>query len=460
MRKFLILLLAIMPLFAWAQETAFQFRILLKDKAVTRYSLDNPGEFLSRKALERRAKQAIEVDSTDLPVCERYVEAISAIPNLNIVAKGKWENFVTVYTSDSTVVEKIKLMPFVKDVVLVWHGADKSDYFTPQSWSAYKGHVFNRVDSSYYGRAARQIEISRGDMLHKEGFRGKGMTIAVIDAGFCNTDSIPAMQNIHIIGAKNFVYPLKTDVYRENSHGTMVLSCMGMNRPGMMVGTAPEADYLLLRSEDEHSEMLVEQDYWAAAAEYADSLGVDLINTSLGYTVFDDPSMNYQYRDLNGRYELISREASRLADKGIVLVCSAGNSGEDSWKKISVPADASGVLTVGAVGALGKLASFSSIGNTSDGRIKPDVTGVGFFSSVMDEDGNLTFANGTSFSSPTMCGMVACLWQACPKLTARQLIELVRSVGDRAEYPDNIYGYGIPDMWRAYQKYLEMENEK
>ena len=272
----------------------------------------------------------------------------------------------------------------------------------------------------------------------------------MIDAGLHNVDKIDAMKNIRILGVRDFVNP-EADIYAESSHGMSVLSCMAMNQPHVMIGTAPEASYWLLRSEDEYSENLVEQDYWAAAIEFADSVGVDLVNTSLGYYSFDDPAKNYRYRDLNGHYALMSREAAKAADKGMIVVCSAGNSGAGSWKKVTPPGDAENIITVGAVTKRGELAPFSSVGNTADGRVKPDVVAVGLNSDVMGTDGNLRRANGTSFASPIMCGMVACLWQACPKLTAKQIIDLVRQSGDRADFPDNIYGYGIPDLWKAYQ---------
>ena len=266
------------------------------------------------------------------------------------------------------------------------------------------------------------------------------------------------MRNITVLGVKDFVNP-RADLFAESSHGLSVLSCIGMNLPGVMTGTAPEASFWLLRSEDEYSEHLVEQDYWAAAVEFADSVGVDVINTSLGYYAFDDKSKNYTYRDLDGRHALMSRQASRIADKGMVLVCSAGNSGMGSWKKITPPGDAENVLTVGAVNKRALLAPFSSIGNTADNRIKPDVVAVGEGTDVIRTDGNQGKANGTSFSSPVVCGMVACLWQACPRLTAKELLELVRASGDRAGCPDNIYGYGVPDMWKAYRMYLSGKGE-
>lgn len=421
-----------------------KYRISLKDKNATTYSLNKPEKYLSEKSIARRQKQNLVIDSTDLPVCRKYVDAIRKT-GVHVLVTGKWDNFVTVSCNDASLIDKIDKMPFVRSTERVW----KSSKYTK---ALKRDSLINnpeRTENTLYGPAMRQIEMSHADKLHEAGFKGQGMTIAVIDAGFHNVDQISAMNNINILGTKDFVNP-QADIYAESSHGMAVLSCMGMNQPNIMIGTAPEASYWLLRSEDEYSENLVEQDYWAAAVEFADSVGVDVINTSLGYYAFDDPTKNYRYRELDGRHALMSREASKIADKGMVLVCSAGNSGSGSWKKLTPPGDAENVLTVGAVGKNGILAPFSSIGNTADGRVKPDIVAVGLGSDVMGTDGNLRRANGTSFSSPIMCGMVACLWQARPELTAKEVIELVRKSGDRVDFPDNIYGYGIPDMWKAY----------
>ena len=433
-----------------AQSDTLKYRINLRDKAQTKYSLDRPEEYLSPKALERRARQGIAVDSTDLPVCRTYINKIKET-GVRVVVTGKWENFVTVSCNDSTLMDGIAALPFVRSVERVWKApasaaepvVDKRDSLVNQP---------TIHPDSIYGTAITQIAMSRGDELHRAGFRGEGMTIAVIDAGYHNVDRITAMRNIRIRGTRDFVEP-GSDIYAKGSHGMMVLSCMAMNKPNVMTGTAPEASYWLLRSEDERSEQPVEQDYWAAAVEFADSVGVDVLNTSLGYYVYDDPTLNLRLRDLDGRHELMSRQASHIADKGMVLVCSAGNAGMEPWKKITTPGDAENVLTVGAIDKRGILAPFSSIGNTQDGRIKPDVVAVGLGSDVMRTNGNTGHANGTSFASPIMCGMVACLWQACPDLTAKEVIELVRRVGDRADCPDNIYGYGVPDLWKALQEY-------
>lgn len=446
MKKLIFAALLLSAIGASAQQDTLKYRINLTDKAVTDYALDRPEEFLSKKAIERRQKQGLAIDSTDLPVCRKYVDAIRK-KGVKIVTTGKWDNFVTVSCNDTTLIDKIAQLPFVRTTEKVWTAPDPEQ----PAMATKRDSLINTPlwMEEVYGPARRQIEISNGNKLHDAGFKGQGMTIAVIDAGFHNTDKITAMQNICILGVKDFVNP-QADIFAESSHGMMVLSCIGMNQPDVMTGTAPEASFWLLRSEDEYTEHLVEQDYWAAAVEFADSVGADVLNTSLGYYTFDDKSKDYKYRDLDGRHALMSRQASRIADKGMILVCSAGNSGMGSWKKITPPGDADNVLTVGAVNKNALLAPFSSIGNTADNRIKPDVVAVGEGSDVMRTDGTQGKANGTSFSSPIMCGMVTCLWQARPELTAKEVIELVRRSGDRADFPDNIYGYGIPDMWKAY----------
>lgn len=451
MRKLIsFLAIALLATGASAEQDTLKYRISLKDKAGTEYSLKKPEKYLSAKAIERRRKQNLPIDSTDLPVCRKYIDEIRK-QGVKIVVTGKWDNFVTVSCNDTTLIDRIAALPFVLSTEKVWISPSAGK----PSMATERDSVLNQPTihpDSIYGRAITQIQMSNGDKLHEAGFKGQGMTIAVIDAGFHNVDKITAMQNIRILGTKDFVNQ-QADIFAESSHGMSVLSCIGMNRPDIMTGTAPEASFWLLRSEDEYSEHLVGQDYWSAAVEFADSVGVDVINTSLGYYTFDDKSKNYKYRDLDGRHALMSRQASHIADKGMILVCSAGNSGAGSWKKITPPGDADNVLTVGAIDKRAVLATFSSVGNTADHRVKPDVVAVGVGSDVIRTDGNQGRANGTSFSSPIMCGMVTCLWQACPTLTAKEVIELVRRSGDRAGFPDNIYGYGVPDMWKAYNDY-------
>ena len=432
-------------------EKVYKYRVSLKDKVGTTYSIDKPEEFLSERAIERRNRQQLPIDETDLPVSGKYVDELKAT-GVRLVTTSKWNNTVVLEVSDTLLMDEISKKSFVTGVKKVWVSPDS---IPPRNMKR-KKEVKNKVEKTdcHYGNALRQIEIHGGDSLHSAGFAGKGMHVAVIDAGFYNADEIKFFRKMDLLGTKDFVNP-NSDIYAENAHGLMVLSCMAANLPKVFVGTAPEASYWLLRSEDNDSEQPIEEDYWAAAIEFADSVGVDVVNTSLGYYEFDEGFPAYRYRDLDGHYSLMSHSASLAADKGIVVVCSAGNSGDDPWKKVTPPGDSENVLTVGAINKNLVNARFSSIGNSADGRIKPDVMAVGVNSVVTGTDGSVSKGNGTSFASPIMCGIVACFWQACPWLTAKEVIEAVRQVGDRVDYPDNIYGYGVPNLWKAYQKELE-----
>lgn len=446
MKRIAAMILVMGCMLSMYAQGPYRYRVNLTDKADTEYSLSHPEQFLSDKALQRRARQRLSVDSTDLPVCRSYMTKIAQY-GVDIINSSKWNNTVLVECTDTAGIEKMHELPFVGSVRKVWTCPSS----IPIRNKDRKKDVTDKyvAGKNYYGTAFYQVSMLNVDKLHHHGFRGHGMTVAIIDGGFYNADAVRLLRNVKIEGTRNFVSNL--DIYGESEHGMKVLSCMAAYEPDVMVGTAPEASYWLLCSEDSDSESLAEEDYWAEAVEFADSVGVDLVNTSLGYAIFDDKSTNYTYSQLDGHTSMISRSASMAADKGMIIVCSAGNEGNKTWKKITVPADAAGVLTVGAVDRNRVNTLFSSVGNTADGRVKPDVMALGGGSAVVDIDGSTGFANGTSFAAPTLCGAVACLWQACPSLTAKQLIELVRFAGDRTEVPDNIFGYGIPDFWKAYQ---------
>jgi subtilisin family serine protease len=320
---------------------------------------------------------------------------------------------------------------------------------------------WDSLPREHYGHGKQQIEMLHGQRLHNIHLRGQGMTIAVLDGGFQNVDKIPALQRVRIDGVRDFVSPPSPLFYAETDHGTKVLSAMAADVPEVLIGTAPEAHYWLLRCEDQQSEQLVEEDYWAMAAEFADSIGADLINSSLGYNEFDDTQQNHRLRDLDGQSTLISRTASMLARKGIVLVNSAGNTGMSPWKKLCVPADAHEILTVGALNSQMKVAPFTSVGPTQDGRVKPDVMAQGSPAALINGRGSIMRDMGTSFATPIVCGLVACLWQSMPQKSALDIINLVRKTSDNYQTPDNIYGYGTPNFWRAYMTgQLELRNEE
>lgn len=424
------------------------YRVTLTDKKGTPFTLEHPEKYLSQKAIQRRNKQQLAIDSTDLPLSPHYLKAINK-KGFQIVGHSKWNNTVVVRVTDTTTIKKLNNLPFVKNTHRIFVAPD-SVHQSKREKIETETTPINQ--DTPYGDAFKQINTINGIKLHEAGFCGAGMTIAIIDGGFMNVDKIALLKNVKVLGAKNFVYPQTSSVYQELDHGTAVLSCMAANQPGLIIGTAPDASFWLLRSEYGPTESEAEEDWWTAAAEYADSVGVDLINSSLGYHNYDDTQTSHTYRQLDGKTAFISKTAARLASKGIILTNSAGNDGENQWHKISVPADAPDILTVGALRRDSTNATFSSLGYSADGRVKPDVMAIGNPCALIKGDGIITKGSGTSFSSPITCGMVACLWQALPQLNAMQIMQLVRQSADRYEHPDNVYGYGIPDFWKAYEQ--------
>ena len=425
----------------------YMYRLYLADKQGTDYSLERPEEFLSPKAVERRRRQQLAVDSTDLPVSQAYVAAVEAT-GAEVVSRSKWNNTLLVRTHNQKVARSLSALPCVKRAMKVFTSPDSIE---PPMRVNYRTE-FNSWDTiarGNYGATEEQVRLLGGTRLHRAGYRGRGMTIAVLDGGFMNVDVIPCMQSISIAGVRDFVVPQSKDVFKEMDHGTMVLSTMGVNVPGLYVGTAPEATYWLLRCEDVQTESPAEEDYWAAAAEFADSVGVDVINSSLGFHAFDDKTLNHTYAQLDGHQTLISHTASMIASKGMVLVNSAGNDGMGTWKKINFPADAHDIITVGAISPNRLNAAFSSIGPTADGRVKPDVMALGSPAAVITGRGTIRSDIGTSFSAPQVAGLVACLWQACPQKSAQEIILLVRRSADQYATPDDVLGYGVPDFGRA-----------
>lgn len=428
-------------------DRCYMYRLTLRDKQGTTATLDHPETFLSERAIERRRRQGLSLDSTDLPLSQVYLDAIAA-RGVDIVSRSKWNNTVLVRGTDDRALAALADLGCVSQARKVWTSPDS--VMPPSRRERMTGlmHRWDTLSADRHGRALEQIAMVGGTALHDAGYTGEGMMITVMDGGFMNVDQIRAFMSMHLVGVRDFVVPASRDVFAEMKHGTQVLSVMAANQPGAYVGTAPAAGYLLLRCEDNGSESLAEEDYWAAAAEYADSMGTDIINSSLGFHDFDEAADSYTYACQDGATAMVSRTASMLAAKGIVLVCSAGNDGMETWKKINFPADARDILTVGAVSADGINAAFSSIGPTADGRIKPDIMAMGSPTTVITARGTIGKDVGTSFAAPVIAGLVACLWQAMPGATATQLIDMVRRSASNSAHPDNICGYGVPDFGR------------
>jgi serine protease AprX len=429
--------------------------IQLKDKKGTPYLISQPEAFLSQRSIERRKRQHIPIDETDLPVSPVYLDSLRN-RGLEIVHTSKWLNGATVRTADTTLIKKIATLPFVTLVQLT-----KPANVLKSTRSKFSDEETNIVfDPAKYGTAITQLIQLNGQYLHNPGFRGKGIQIAILDAGFLNANTITAFDSLRnsnrILGTRDFVDP-KADIYTQNYHGMSVLSCMGGNLPGSLIGTAPDASFYLLRSEDVTSEFLIEEDNWVAAAEYADSLGVDVINSSLGYNQFDDPRMNHTYADLDGKKTRVTQGANMAFQKGILVFSSAGNEGSKPWKYLIAPSDGENVIGVGAVDKNGLRASFSSVGPAFGGDIKPNVAAMGSGTTLALSNGSIGNANGTSFSSPVLAGMGACLLQANPYAGAKMAKLAIEQSASQYSKPDSLLGYGIPDFEKA-DKYLKVNS--
>jgi len=467
MKKYVVIALSAMILSfaAKAQPAAdgfapyYKYRVYLHDKKNAESKLRHPERFLSEKAIERRRRQNLPIDATDVPISAEYLKRISKT-GVRVVSKSKWNNTVVVSCGDTTEMDGVRRLPFVRKAVQVARYAEREKLTAARE--DYKDPERTR-DSLWYGTNDYSMTVIDGKGLHEAGYSGDGMTIAVIDGGFRNADRIDIMKNTKIAGTRNFIGDSTCVYASHDDHGLQVLSCMGAAEPYVMVGAAPEASYWLLASEDAGSEQEVEEDNWAAALEFADSVGADVVNSSLGYEKYGEPRGEVMYYDRNGRTQLISRTASMAAGKGMIVCCAAGNAGEDIMSTIGVPADAPDIITVGSVGCLDgqpqDVLFFSSRGGTYDGRIKPDVLSQGWLN-VVKGDGKIGFSYGTSLSAPTISGMMACLWQALPSLTAYEIMEIVRLSGDRASSPDNTYGYGVPDFKKAWDMGRTLATEK
>lgn len=446
-----------------------KYWVQFKDKNDSPYSVENPEKFLSKRAIERRERYQIPITEEDLPVNDRYVNFILSLDTgIMLMTKSKWMNGITIYSDQKGIDKIIEQLPYVefceKTMAMSEPEMAFSHYYQyPESGTLPEVKTARPFQDIDYGKGEQQMHLNNIHWLHRMGFKGEGMLMTVMDAGFFNVDSIKHFDVLRrenrLLGVKNFVLP-EQDLFREDSHGTMVLSCIASDIPGELVGTAPNIMLFLAKTEDARSECRVEEDNWVAGMEWADSLGCYIVNSSLGYTKFDDSTKTRTYVQLNGQNSRASLAATVAATKGMIVCNSAGNEGRREWKYIGCPADARDILSVGAVDIDRKKAKFSSFGPTADGRVKPDACAVGEKAYLANPSGATITANGTSFASPLLAGMVACLWQAFPGKSNYEIMQAVRESGHQAAHPDGELGYGITDFLKAYNLLLQPDNNQ
>ena len=444
-----------------AQNPATCFRIQLKDKNRSPYSVNRPEEFLSPRAINNKAQYNIPITEEDLPVNPQYKQQICAIDNnIKILTESKWHNTVVIYCPDSSKLEMVKALSFTDTTVIPVASYDLEAHqdhreVVPENCNyLLRNELY--FDSLYdYGPGWAQLAFHNGHRLHELGFYGDGMLIVVLDGGWDGFDTLSIFRSLfengQIVGTRDLI-PGHDNVYDGGSHGTCVTSTMATAVNGQLIGTAPHASYFFILSENPYTEELIEEDFWAQGVEIADSLGADVVNSSLGYSTFPDfPQGDFTYADCDGETSIASRNASIACRKGIAMCISAGNEGNKPWHYISHPADAVDIISVGAARAVDSLmASFSSYGPSSDGRVKPDVVSVGWDTYVVNANGDINAGSGTSFASPVMAGLIACLRQALPQKNAMEITDIIRQHGHQYATPDSIMGYGIPDMYQAY----------
>ena len=444
------------------QKMVYKFAVFFNNKDTVTYPISNPELYLSAKSIARKQQQNIGFDMLDVPVNSINIKAIIKA-GFNVHNTSRWFNCAIVFSDDKQAADSLKKIIGVKQVIDVGFSVKKTiaqnnkevnmgEMISQLEQKFPKVNDKNKQDSNIYGAGFAQAEMLNATVLHQINLNGSGVTIAVIDAGYRNANKHVVFKHAlkQVIATYDFV-DMETNVFDNDDHGTAVWSCLAANDTFNFIGTAPSAKYVLLRSEDATTEFPVEEFYWAISAEYADSIGADIISSSLGYNEFDHDKYNYEQKHLDGKTTWITQAANLASKKGLFVINSAGNEGDNAWKQIAFPGDANDVITVGAVDKKQRFAGFSSIGLTADGRIKPDLMALGENVTIASEMGSIYEGDGTSYSCPILAGGIACLWPLIKNNNATQIINWLHMSGSYYYKPNKYFGYGVPNLYLVYQ---------
>jgi serine protease AprX len=452
--KHLLAGILLLMIFTEAKAQYPKLIVQFTDKNPATFSINNPSQYLSARAVARRARYNITIDSFDLPVVQRYIDSVLSKGPVTLLSKSKWLNQILIQCTDANTINKIMALPFVKKLQAIGNKPGFPPVRFKESIAPLDDAAMvqkTMADTYNYGNNYNQVHIHEGEFLHNLGFDGKGIMIGVLDAGFNSYKTITAFDSVRmngqILGERDYV-AYDNSVNEDDSHGMYCLSIMCANWPGRMIGTAPKANYWLVRTENVATEFPIEEHNWVVGAEFLDSCGADMISSSLGYNTFDDPVFNHTYNDFYKNATMVTQGATMAAKKGLIVMNSAGNEGGSSWKYLGFPADADSVCAVAAVSASGIIAGFSSYGYP--GKVKPNIASVGAGTVIAGFGNNPTTGNGTSFSNPNIAGLIACLWQAFPEFNNMQILDAVYRSCPTYATPNDRIGYGIPNMRIAY----------
>jgi len=461
MKKLIIVLFGSCLFFAETRAQFTRYVIKLKNKGGSLFSLSAPSAYLSQRAINRRTRYGIAIDSTDMPVTPSYITQIRNVPNVTVLNISKWQNSVSIQTSDPNAITTINGLSFVQSFAPI--AARTQNNTTEKLTIADQPYISSQrvtgiTDFFNYGAGSlAEINLHKGQFLHNIGLRGQGMVIAILDGGFFNYTTLDAMDSIilnnQVLDTWDF-YSNNTTVSDDHPHGMQCLSTIAANIPGQFIGKAPKANFILYRTEDVSSEYPIEEFNMVCGMERADSAGADVISASLGYSDFDDASFDHTYAQMNGNTTIAAIGADLAAKKGILFVVAAGNEGGGAWHYIMTPADGDSVLAVGAVNTSGAVGGFSSYGPSSDGQVKPDVASVGVNAMVQSTSNTISTGSGTSFACPNMAGLSSILWQAFPEVNNMRIARALREAGSIASAPNDRIGYGIPDLKSAFETLL------